>query len=439
MEGVCKHCPEMCQDCIHEKTCKECMPESFLYKDTCHQSCPSHFYADARHCVPCHEDCLECSGPSMDDCDVCAEASLVLYDGQCLEECPEGTYFEKETKVCKDCHKSCRTCSSSGACTTCQEGLRVNNHGGCVPHTECAAVEYWDEGALTCKACHAKCFHCTGPSEDQCHTCLRDSLLLNTTCVQDCPEGYYADEDSHRVVPAGKGVSAPVQRRVLRRKLHGAVREGEKFNCEKCHESCIECKGPGTKNCTVCPANLVLHMDDSRCLHCCNTSDPTDVQECCDCHDTTDECILRASEVEPAGEPSKTALFITSSVMLVFLLGAAVIVWRKSRGRVRPTEKAGYAKLADPSKSYSSYKGSHRESTSFAEDQVIEYRDRDDDEDDEDDIVYMGQDGTVYRKFKYGLLDDDDEDELEYDDESYSYQQTEVTSAPSPFYSQACV
>ena len=156
-------------------------------------------------------------------------------------------------------------------------------------------------------------------------------------------------------------------------------------------------------------------------------------------HLPTDECILRASEVEPAGEPSKTALFITSSVMLVFLLGAAVIVWRKSRGRVRPTEKAGYAKLADPSKSYSSYKGSHCESTSFAEDQVIEYRDRDDDEDDEDDIVYMGQDGTVYRKFKYGLLDDDDEDELEYDDESYSYQQTEVTSAPSPFYSQACV
>lgn len=84
--------------------------------------------------------------------------------------------------------------------------------------------------------------------------------------------------------------------------------------------------------------------------------------------------------------------------------------------------KAGYEKLANPSKSYVSYKSSHSENTSFEEDQVIEYRDRDYDEDDDDDIVYMGQDGTVYRKFKYGLLDDDDEDELEYDDESYSYQ-----------------
>lgn len=199
------------------------------------------------------------------------------------------------------------------------------------------------------------------------------------------------------------------------------VKEGEKFNCEKCHESCVECKGPGTKNCTVCPADLVLLLDDSRCLHCCNTSDPSDAQECCDCRDTTDECILQASEVGPAGERTKTALFITSSIMLVLLLGAAVIVWKKSRGRAQPVAKAGYEKLADPGKSYVSYKSSHLESTSFEEDQVIEYRDQDYDEEEDDDIVYMGQDGTIYRKFKYGLLDDD-EDELEYDDESYSFQ-----------------
>ncbi|KAB0368883.1 hypothetical protein FD755_019917 [Muntiacus reevesi] len=539
MDGVCKRCPEMCQDCIHEKTCKECMPESFLYKDACHQSCPGHFYEDGRHCVPCHEDCLECSGPSADDCDLCADASLVLYDGQCLDECPERTYLEKETQVCKDCHKSCRTCSSSGACTTCQEGLRVNNHGRCGPHTECAAVEYWDEQALACKACHAKCLHCAGPAENQCRTCPRDSLLLNTSCVQDCPEGYYADEDSHRCALCHSscrtcegrhsmqclsclpgwfqlGQECLTQCRegyyaenstgqckrcsksckacqgpqptdclscdpfffLLRSKgqchrtcpehhyveqstqtcerchptcdkckgkgalnclscvwsyhlvgglctsdcLVGEFRvgEGEKFNCEKCHESCIECKGPGARNCTVCPASLVLHMDDSRCLRCCNASDPTSARECCDCHSTEDECILQASEIEPAGERSKTALLMTSSIMLVLLLGAAVIVWRKSRNRAKSTERGGYAKLAEPSVSYSSYKSSHRES--FEEDQVIEYRDREYDEDDDDDIVYMGQDGTVYRKFKYGLLDNDNEDDLEYDDESYSYQ-----------------
>uniref|UniRef100_A0ABI7XV30 P/Homo B domain-containing protein n=3 Tax=Felis catus TaxID=9685 RepID=A0ABI7XV30_FELCA len=539
MDGVCKPCPKMCQDCIHEQTCKECMPESVLYKDMCHQSCPRGYYADRRQCVPCHEDCLECDGPSADDCDLCAESSSVLYDGRCLEDCPAGTYYEKETKECRECHKSCRTCSSPGTCTTCREGLGVASHGRCVPHKECAPVEYWD-AALGCKPCHAKCFRCTGPAEDQCRTCPRDSLLLNTTCVQDCPEGYYADEDSHQCAPCHSSCRTCEGRRstqclscqpslfqlekeclpqcregyyaeaatgrcercsksckacrgprptdclscdtfffLLRSKgechrtcpehyyadqntrtcerchptcskcrgkgplnclscvwsyhLAGGictsdclvgeyrVKEGEKFNCEKCHESCVECKGPGTKNCTVCPADLVLLLDDSRCLHCCNTSDPSDAQECCDCRDTTDECILQASEVGPAGERTKTALFITSSIMLVLLLGAAVIVWKKSRGRAQPVAKAGYEKLADPGKSYVSYKSSHLESTSFEEDQVIEYRDQDYDEEEDDDIVYMGQDGTIYRKFKYGLLDDD-EDELEYDDESYSFQ-----------------
>lgn len=79
----------------------ECMPESFLYQDMCHQSCPRGFYKDTRECIPCHEDCLECSGPSADDCDLCAETSLVLYDGWCLDECPVGTYYEKETKDCR--------------------------------------------------------------------------------------------------------------------------------------------------------------------------------------------------------------------------------------------------------------------------------------------------------------------------------------------------
>nr|XP_040139728.1 proprotein convertase subtilisin/kexin type 5-like [Ictidomys tridecemlineatus] len=579
VEGVCKPCPEMCQECIHEKTCKECMPGFFLHKDMCHQSCPQHFYQDLHQCIPCHEDCLECSGPKEDDCELCADRFTVLYNGLCLNECPSGTYYEEKTKDCRDCHESCHSCSSYSVCTSCQEGLRLNSHGACVAHKECAPIEYWDETAHRCKPCHHKCFHCTGPAEDQCRTCRGDNLLLSfldamirlntspeelhlkkelewreerdkekdkekirkyTTCVQDCPEGYYA-RDSHlcaschiscrtcdgshstqcrscrpgwfqlenecllqcregyyaeistgqckrchksckacrgpqptdclscdtyffllaskgecyRTCPEhyyaeentwtcerchptckkckGKGGSDCLSC-VWNYHLMGGicnsdclvgkyrVGEGEKFNCEKCHESCMECKGPGTKNCTMCPASLLLHMDDGRCLHCCNTSSPSNTQECCDCQESMDECILRRSEPGSAAERSKTALLITSSVMLLLLLGAAVFVWRKSRGRVQPVQKAGYEKLADPARSYSSYKSSYGEGTSFEEDQMIEYRDQDYDEDDNDDIVYMSQDGTVYRKFKYGLLEDEEEDELEYDDESYSFQ-----------------
>lgn len=56
------------------------------------------------------------------------------------------------------------------------------------------------------------------------------------------------------------------------------------------------------------------------------------------------------------------------------------------------------------------------------EEQLVDLRERrtgqnDDDEDDEDeDIVYMGQDGTVYRKFRYGQLAEDQDEQLEYDE-----------------------
>lgn len=203
-------------------------------------------------------------------------------------------------------------------------------------------------------------------------------------CTSECPVGEYRDE------------------------------EAVELHCKQCHESCVECKGPGAKNCTVCPAGLLLHMDDSRCLRCCNASHPHRSQDCCDCQSTTEECILPANEAGTL-ERTKIALLVTSGAMLLLLLGAAVVVWRKSRSR--PVAKGRYEKLAEPTVSYSSYRSSYLD-----EDQVIEYRDRDYDEDDEDDIVYMGQDGTVYRKFKYGLLDETEDDELEYDDESYSYQ-----------------
>ncbi len=53
-----------------------------------------------------------------------------------------------------------------------------------------------------------------------------------------------------------------------------------------------------------------------------------------------------------------------------------------------------------------------------------EYCDKDvgqeeDEEEEDEDIVYMGMDGIVYRKFKYSMLEGDEEGEeveLEYDD-----------------------
>ncbi|XP_074062783.1 proprotein convertase subtilisin/kexin type 5 isoform X2 [Macrotis lagotis] len=545
VDGMCKHCPEMCQECIHEKTCKECMTPFLLHDEMCIRDCPSGFYEDFDKCSPCSENCKECNGPDDQDCTICPD-SLVLFNGWCLDACPDGTYYEKASKGCKGCHETCKTCSSSWMCASCKEGMVRTWLGSCVTQQECSLSEYKDEKTQTCKPCHLKCFHCTGPAEDECLSCLNDGLLLNTTCVEKCPDDYYTDTENHQCFPChsscktcdGKHsnqcqschpgwfrmVQADSGNKCLLKCEEGyyadnssglckkcnqdcrecwgphptdclschkyffllhskgechricpehyytenrthtcerchptcneckgkgplnclscmwsyhllggicssdclageyRVGKGENFECDKCHESCIECKGPGPQNCTVCPANMMLYVEDYRCIHCCNSSNSTNVQDCCDCQETTEECSFRHGVIIPKTEKAmRTGLLITSSIMLILLFGVTIYVWKRSRAKSQKMHKAGYEKLSNQNKTFSSYKSSFGESTNFQEDQVIEYRDRDYDEDEDDDIVYMGQDGTVYRKFKYGLLDDDDEDELEYDDESYSF------------------
>ncbi|KAM6990732.1 proprotein convertase subtilisin/kexin type 5-like [Passerculus sandwichensis] len=193
-----------------------------------------------------------------------------------------------------------------------------------------------------------------------------------------------------------------------------------KPKCERCDSSCVECKGPGPLNCTVCPASMQLFLEESRCLPCCSNTDPAETPECCDCSETQDDCVLQTTL--PPGQKSKTILFVITCILLLLIIGAIVFIWRKARTKTQPVNKGRYEKLTNHSKTFPSSASNYHKNPSYHEDQVIEYRDRDyEDDDDEDDIVYMGKDGTIYHKFKYGLLEDDEEDELEYDDESYSF------------------
>ncbi|XP_057288919.1 proprotein convertase subtilisin/kexin type 5 isoform X1 [Pezoporus wallicus] len=543
-EGTCKHCPEMCLECIYNEICKECMDDFFLHEGKCVQDCPSHFYAEDKHCFPCHADCKDCDGPDSDDCTECAISYFVLYSGTCFEECPEGTYYDEATKDCQACNWTCQTCSSSTACLTCRNGLMLNHDGRCVPFGYCSSTEYYVEKTQTCKPCHKKCFRCSGPTKHQCLSCANNHYLLNTTCVETCPDGYYVESDKGQCSPChstcvtctgkhssqclsckpgwyrqGKGCvnqcpagyfaqnsTGSCQRchkgckecmgpqptdclfcdtyfYLLRSKnecisscpeyyyenkdnnvcerchpscqtcegkgafsctscvwshsLSGGLcnsdcfvgeykvqeapeQEEDEPKCEKCDSSCTECKGPGPLNCTVCPASMQLYLAESRCLPCCHDFDLAGTPECCDCNETQDDCVLRTT-LSPESK-SKTAFFVITCILLLLVIGAIVFIWRKSQAKNQAVNKGRYEKLTNHSKTFSSNVGNYHESTSYQEDQVIEYRDRDnEDDDDEDDIVYMGQDGTVYRKFKYGLLEDDEEDELEYDDESYSF------------------
>lgn len=116
---------------------------------------------------------------------------------------------------------------------------------------------------------------------------------------------------------------------------------------------------------------------------------------------------------------SAAKVFVTVCVLLILSAGGVAFLFFNARSRSRAvtpkTRAGGYHTL-----STSENTASQPTTSSFGDysDRVIDGED--DAEEEDDDIVYMAQDGTMYKKFKYGLLDED-EIELEYDDESYSY------------------
>lgn len=132
------------------------------------------------------------------------------------------------------------------------------------------------------------------------------------------------------------------------------------------------------------------------------------------------ECVLTTNmaswnEEEEEEVGGSLVVFVIAAVLLVLGLVAVAFIVKHSRSKSAPSEvrPGGYQKLGSGT---AGAQGGLR----FQEAQLVADSIEEDDEEDED-IVYMGRDGTVYRKFRYGQLDGEDEDELEYDDESYAF------------------
>lgn len=141
---------------------------------------------------------------------------------------------------------------------------------------------------------------------------------------------------------------------------------------------------------------------------------------------TTNMAFWNEEKEEVRGNP---VVFIIASVLLALGMVAVAFLIKHSRSKSAPSDirPRGYEKLGSGrygghgSASYSGHAGSS--GSRFQEAQLVDIgiKEEDDDDGEDEDIVYMGQDGTVYRKFRYGQLGEENEDELEYDDESYTF------------------
>ncbi|XP_030623096.1 proprotein convertase subtilisin/kexin type 5 [Chanos chanos] len=428
-DGECHLCHKYCYQCSgpEKSQCLSCNQNHFLLNGTCVDICPMGTFAgDAQSCDPCHPNCQSCIGHHSHECLIC-RPHLFREGKECVETCQTGHYGDVESRVCERCHASCGECLRGGpeGCVSCRDGkLFIRGQGRCV--SSCPFGYYQDHHHRTCELCHPSCQTCSGKGADSCDSCHVGYTLSAGACESLCIMGEYH------------------------------VSQGDGYTCEPCDDSCMMCKGPGPHNCTECPAESIL-TTGGRCLPCCRNDQSeegdttTAQQECCNCTESRGECVLSTNfafrnheeEDEPSGN---LALFITTCIMLLLGLSAVVFLIKRSCSK-RPTPDTaisrGYEKLGSghhsgghhgglTSSSSSTYGGQTSGSSSgrFREEQLVDLSDRssgrinavdDDDDDDDEDIVYMGQDGTVYRKFRYGQLNEEQEDELEYDDESYSF------------------
>ncbi|XP_076844464.1 proprotein convertase subtilisin/kexin type 5 isoform X2 [Brachyhypopomus gauderio] len=427
-DGECHLCHKQCQQCggPEASQCLSCYTGRYLFNTTCVKGCPSDFFGgETQKCEPCHPNCLTCVGRQSHECLSCS-AHLYREDKECVETCGTGHYADKDSRVCEQCDESCAACEGADAtsCLSCKDSLLfLRKLGRCV--ASCPDLHYQNIAQRSCELCHTSCRTCTGKGEQDCSSCHPGYTLTEGACKSHCDMGEFPTDKDHN------------------------------SNCKTCDETCLACKGPGPQNCTSCHEPFIL-TTGSRCLACCLNQEADEEEisvqekECCNCTQTTGECVLSTNFAfrnhEEEEKSGNLAIFITTTILLVGgLVTLVVMLIKRSTSKKPPpnnTVTRGYEKLGhggsmdrhhsrSMTSSSSTYGGQASSSSrQFQEEQLVDLSDghlgQGDDEDDEDevdeDIVYMGQDGTVYRKFNYGKMGKDQEDELDYDDESYNFQ-----------------
>ncbi|KAM9793224.1 proprotein convertase subtilisin/kexin type 5 [Syngnathus typhle] len=289
----CRRCPPACEECSPLGECTACEEYHFLHEGKCVLDCPDRFFGgnERRECVRCHPDCRLCDGPRSDDCDACVDAQAVLQDGQCVTACPARTFLVDVTGECQECDVSCLTCVGPlvGSCSSCREGQRLESHGldargYCVPSDdECSPHEYADERG-DCRPCHKNCRRCSGSGKTHCLSCKQRHLLLNGSCVDECPTSFYADQSLQKCQACHstcQSCAGKHSHECLACKEH-LFRHGNECvetcrlnhygnqatgTCEPCDPTCSECSGDG--RCLSCVPGLVFMSREGRCLHTC--------------------------------------------------------------------------------------------------------------------------------------------------------------------------
>ena len=242
----------------------------------------------------CEETCLTCDGGTNKDCLTCYSKEekpehSYLYNKECIDSCPEGTYKVLKTVgyyECAPCYINCKSCNEKGnsvnmKCESCKEN-NIYYSKNCYKEydskiksfykpesteiTNCFELinYYIEENTYECVSkipdygyflsnsvtglfspCHSDCKTCSKnytENNSNCDICNnQDYNYLDGNCLETCPDGYYSFESTS---------------------------SNNKKTCKKCYEKCLTCHVGAIIN-----SNKVENMN---CLTCKKEADPND-------------------------------------------------------------------------------------------------------------------------------------------------------------------
>jgi hypothetical protein len=268
----CGDCDPACATCsgAGSNACTSCPSGSVLTSDKgCKPcgTCDTGFFTLDRCdgivdtvCEQCHPSCFDCSGPGIESCLACAAGFEFGDSSICLPVCGDGQALNEETNTCGDCPARCAACSDGTACDDCEEGAFLTDGGDCV--LNCPAGTFASAAAGRCLACAEDCQTCDGPTSEDCTACSGSAYELLTLsgdreCIRSCPQGYFAVAELRRCQFCSSGCEEGEY-------LTQSCAPTADIQCAACDASCRTCDGP--ERCTSCPVGHFLR--NGACAEC---------------------------------------------------------------------------------------------------------------------------------------------------------------------------
>ncbi|ESU40250.1 Variant-specific surface protein [Giardia duodenalis] len=271
-----------------DNKCKECTAANCAECDangSC-QTCNTGFYLDTKECKACDSSCKSCSGATAEDCTECPAGKALKYGsdgakGTCGEGCVVNT--DQASGNCKTCGL---TVEGTAYCSACNVATEYPQNGVCSSATA--------RTAATCKT--------NSVSNGACTSCNNGFFLMEGGCYEtsrypgksvctqvasggntcDSPAPGYKVENGN-LVTCPEGCSACTTSTACDACADGYVKIGSAQTCTKCAASCLTCETDATK-CKECASGYYKTASGSTCTSCeSNSGDITGVKGCASC------------------------------------------------------------------------------------------------------------------------------------------------------------